>query len=507
MATTPINAVTINNSKENIQYILNNPNSDNTSGTQIGDLKQKYDRFTSGEITPPVTWADVQSIVRSGKAPIYFNIGDQFIVNKAVNNNDRKITIKSSTITEAEITDYASFNIHFSPGIDGGTASGVDLKKDECQFYYSENSGWYYISNNDSFIIENDDQLGYYGIEILGTPSAGDILFVSEHTDKIEELIFDIIGFDHEQPENSGYEHSMTLQLHDIYKIMPYDSKEATWYIDSSVYPNGLSAGTYQYMHNSTSKIFTITKSVPVGGQIKYNNTKITTYASPTNIDIIEEVTTTNGTADNSLPNITTDSVTNITNSINRSLYGSNNYIESAIRQYINSEDVGDWWVPKNNFDRPPIDNYGVDLRKMPGFLNGMEQEFLNIIGNVKKPIYLNKFIMSNNEEPITESVEKFFLLSAPEIYGKPSEDNIYDGYPYQYYADPERTLNRDYHDTGDNNRKKQLINGNVSRWWLRSSYASNSYSARSVLNTGLIRYTTVWAATANGIAPACAII
>ena len=72
---------------------------------------------------------------------------------------------------------------------------------------------------------------------------------------------------------------------------------------------------------------------------------KATTYAADrtTVIEADLSVTTSIGT-DTLLP----------VNHQQRCRYGSNNYKESAIRQFINSDAASFAWTPKTNFDRPP---------------------------------------------------------------------------------------------------------------------------------------------------------
>ena len=93
----PVNAVTVSNNKENIKYVLNKPDTANTTGTRVGDLEKEINDFIN--ITAPTTQKEVQDIVRAGKAPLYFNVGDQFVVNKSklitiTTNNNNTITLK-----------------------------------------------------------------------------------------------------------------------------------------------------------------------------------------------------------------------------------------------------------------------------------------------------------------------------------------------------------------------------------------------------------------------------
>ena len=114
----PINAATVNNSKENIKYVLNKPNTTDTTGTRVGDLEKEINDFIN--ITAPTTWKEVQDIVRAGKAPIYFNIGDQFVVNKKILKIDTELQ-NNSTIT-ATITEYITLETRYNDELTSGLA-------------------------------------------------------------------------------------------------------------------------------------------------------------------------------------------------------------------------------------------------------------------------------------------------------------------------------------------------------------------------------------------------
>ena len=491
MATTPINAVTVSNSKENIKFILNNPGSDETTGTQIGDLKKEYNRFAGGEINPPTTWAEVKEIVRSGKAPIYFSIGDQFSVTKNIYNlTIEKVT--NSKFTNAIITNY----------INCITAINETSELIPKYLEYNSDSSWIiYVedSNTGNIISPGTTSLDHFGITIVGTPSVGDKIIIHD----TQELLFDIIGFNHEDMGSSATsfaQYTMTLQLHDVYTEMPFDMQEATWYLDPTVYPDGLASGTYQYNNDGATYVFTTTKAVPSGGQLQLINGNICTYNSATSDEPIECVSMATGTAENSLPDIITDVMThrtNITNNLHKTLHGSSNYSESIVRQYINSSDQGNWWVPKNNFDRTPE----YSIINIPGFLYGIDSEFLNIVRTVDKNTY-------NDYVEIDTTSDKFFLLSAREIY---AADKTTESYPYQYYGDPDRNTTYSYpYNAANSNRAKYLITDTVrtstknAKWWLRSSDPSTHYQTKCVWSKGIVRATSP--KFIYGVCPACVI-
>lgn len=404
--------IIIKNLPENIKYSLDKPIEEDTTGTRVGDLEKRVEDFV--KIEPPTTWKEVQNIVRKGKAPLYFSIGDQFVVEKNLGN-------------------------------------------------------------------------------------------------RIEELTFDIIGFDHDVPSNSIYSHSMTLQLHNVYINMAFDAPEATWFIDSESYPNGLATGTYQFPYEGKACTFTIAKVVPVNGQVRCVLTSttstiegtVTTYETATSTTVLETCSITEENVGTLLPEPTWDSHTSTTNSWGRSESGSNNYSNSIIRQYINSTEDS-WWSPSSNFDRPPIiqvNNQTVDFRDMKGFLKGVETDFLNIIGEVKKTTALYDEDITEPEKAYEETSEKFFLLSSAEVNAMVYPYEVLEGETYQYYLN---SNNEKLYAGEDSNRVKKLLDSPVT-WYLRSPDLSSASACRIVRTDGRVSYNS--ANGIYGIAPACAIV
>lgn len=444
------------------------------------------------------TWKEVQDIVRAGKASYYFNIGDQFIVNKKIFTITTELQANSTM--EATIVNYVNLKTKYDSELNSGLTYS---------FFKYESSGWTVFAYSEGTIVNPSSSISdlesFCGIRVTGTPVVGDKIILNDST---EELAFDVIGFDHDIPTNTNYQHSMTLQLHDCYGSIMFDAREAMWYIEETTYPNGLAIGTYHFIYNSKDYIFTTTKVVPVGGQIYYDKTNISTYASSTSTDKIEFCIVTEGTAENTLPiaGVTNVGVTNVSNDYHRGGVGSNSYANSVIRQYINSSEESNWWQPKSIFDRPPIDDTNIDYRNMPGFLYGIEEEFLAIVGEVNKVTLLDECEAPNEDDPWTvTTAEKFFLLSAPEIYASATEEDYPDGTAYEFYGPKySKMSNISKPNNGiDKNRVKYYNNG-TSWWWLRSPYGLPQ-SCRVVLPNGAPRYGNAY--SVRGVAPAVCIV
>lgn len=317
-------------------------------------------------------------------------------------------------------------------------------------------------------------------------------------------LVWDIIGIDHDTPTDKTKEHSLTLQLHDCLAGVQFDAREALYYAESE-----LAAGTYNFYivsqpwytaDNGKTFQFTLSTAVPAGGQIVLDMTynaalagrSVKTYASNTSSDVIETATISEGSGGTALG--TTDGSVDNLNHIQRAIMGSNNWMQSAIRQYLNSSAAaGSVWTPKTNFDRPP--SWATNTA---GLLNTMDEDFLAVIGEVDKITTLNTITDGGGSET---NAEKFFLLSRSEVYGG-NENGILEGAAYPYYVN-----NSDFSSPTtekDTNRIKYR-NGAAQYWWLRSPYTSYSYGVRTVGTTGNVNHSS--AHISCGVAPACCII
>ena len=317
------------------------------------------------------------------------------------------------------------------------------------------------------------------------------------------QLVWDIIGFDHDVPADSQFKHSMTIQLHDCYTSAQFDATEALYYASE-----GLSAGTYCFTllsgYDTTygggkTYQFTLTKDVPAGGQIMFpwsynkqaSTVQISTYESATSSTVIESVSVTEGSGGTNLG--TADGETENMNHSHRIRYGSNRWLHSSIRQWLNSDKAASaWWKPQNVFDRPPSN------LTTAGFLTDMDSEFLAVIGEVNKRTALNTVTDGGGYE---DSKELMFLLSRSELYGG-LENSVNEGEPYPYYAN--------YSDlsapgTAEDSNRIKYRNGSAQYWWQRSCSSGYASSVRYVGPSGIISGNI--ANGSYGVAPACNII
>ena len=327
-----------------------------------------------------------------------------------------------------------------------------------------------------------------------------------------DELLFDIIGIDHDTPADSNYKHSLTLQMHDLWTAaMVFDAAEAAWYIDAATYPQGLVAGTYHFTlpagydnayGGGSTLNFTLANDVPVGGQVCFawdyqvqaNTCKISTYETVGAATAIETVTVAEGEAGTAMPTLHATATTENTNCVHRMRYGSNNWAESALRQWLNTDAEGNaWWEPKSVFDRPTN-------ASTAGFLKGIDPAFLEVVGEVTKTTQQS---ISDGYGHNT-STERFFLLSRPEIYaGTERSTDGADGKVYEYYGAGYSDLASP--GTGADSNRIKYRNGYATFWWLRTPYSSTGYNVLFVYPTGSLNINS--ARNSHGVAPACVII
>lgn len=319
------------------------------------------------------------------------------------------------------------------------------------------------------------------------------------------KLVWDIIGIDHDVPADKQFTHSMTLQLHDCLAGMQYDGAEALFYCETE-----LAAGTYHFTllsgYDTTygggkTYQFTLTQPVPAGGQIMfpwdYNtqaaSTKVSTYASRMATAAIESVSVVEGTEGTSLG--TADGNTANMNHTHRIRYGSNNWVESAMRQWINSDkDADSVWTPQTKFDRPP--SWAASTA---GFLNGIDADFLEVIGETEKVTCRNTVTDGGGSDITTD---KFFLLSRREVYAGNAVSGVIEGEPYPYYSD--------YSDlsaagTGNDTNRIKYRNGSTQYWWLLTPTSGDGHGVRGIDPAGHL--SSYGAHSSYGVAPACNII
>ncbi|MFY9379280.1 MAG: DUF6273 domain-containing protein [Acutalibacteraceae bacterium] len=308
--------------------------------------------------------------------------------------------------------------------------------------------------------------------------------FVANYNDV--PFTWDVIGIDHDTPTASQFQHSLTLQAHDCIGNVQFDAPEALYYAEAE-----LPAGTHIFTLNALQYTFTTTQAVPVGGQVfvsawegdTYVPTIIATYAADrtTAIETGLAVTATTGT----------DTLTPVNNH-SRCRYGSNNYKESAIKQFLNSSATTFAWTAKTNFDRPPS---GAPYTG-GGFLKLLDAELSAVLGSVDKQVARNTVTDGGGQDLFSDKV---FLLSRVEVFGG-NEGVVAGENPYPWYS----TLTANP-TTGPLAGRIKYLSGSARYWWLRSPNVGSSNGSRNVYPAGNVGTNT--ANYSTGLAPACCIV
>ena len=309
--------------------------------------------------------------------------------------------------------------------------------------------------------------------------------------------LFDVVAHDYLKSVHDENAHTMTIQQHDLLPGTQFDAPEAFYYAETQLAAGtynvilataygGWAAGTYQ---------FTLTQAVPAGGQLRINgyestaitSLKVQSYANRTTTTATESVAITAGSGGTNLGTFGEGAI----NSIQRVSYGSNNYKESAMRQFLNSSAAaGSVWTPQTKFDRPP--SWQTSLA---GYKAGLDQDFLAVVGNVVLPCSANN-IYEAPDSTITKGEkytlnDEFYLASRAEVFGS---HDVNDGsvlFPY-------------YEGAGNADRIKYR-DGSAANWWLRTPTSGDACNVRRVGSDGTVYHYA--ALNASGLAPACTIV
>ena len=273
--------------------------------------------------------------------------------------------------------------------------------------------------------------------------SAGDQIVI-EWTDKASsktyEVPVDIVGFGTAELESGETVQGTYLQWHYAAPVtVQFDNYEAFYVAESE-----LAAGTYNIKIGAnwgnnckagTVYSFTLTKPVPVGGQlsgferipdVQASELKVKSWQSSSATTPIETVDTRVAEEGTNLGTLVVAG--NELNSLHRVGYGYNRYGQSAIRQWLNSDaDAGKWWTPQNKYDRPPS-----ELGSRPGFLTGFSEEFLGMVEKIKITTALNTVIPEDKTAGYDTTYEKIWLIAAEQMYIKP--DGQGEGSVFEYW-------------------------------------------------------------------------
>ena len=294
-------------------------------------------------------------------------------------------------------------------------------------------------------------------------------------------------------------EHIMTMLMKHVIYGLQFDAPQAIIVPDET-----MAAGTYHFKllsgydtayDGGKSVQFTLANDLAGGGQIvmnwPYNQTwigkNITVY-DEFRTTVIETCVMSEGTGGTDLGDA--DGTVSILNHTQRARYGSNNYEESALREWLNSGDAtGQWQTQQTRFQRPC--GYAANLA---GFVTYLDPEFVAVIREGTHLNRTNEVFDLNGKKQAYSTTEKFFLPSQEEI-GFSSESGIVCGAVFDFYNGAAQSDKIKYDITAQTTAR---------HWWLRTPYPSNAITERHVDSSGALGHTS--ASGGIGAVAACEI-
>ena len=332
-------------------------------------------------------------------------------------------------------------------------------------------------------------------------------------------LLFDVAAHNHHKKPGDPDAPTMTLLMHHCIYSRQINASELLW---ANTGDSALAAGTYNFTlykgsydgqtYEDGTYQFTTTRPIPAGGGwthnkvgVRYSNAAdykpenitsgtVTTYdAEGTVLESGLAVTagsdgTVLGTASNSKANCMNTIGT--FNSVTRRAYGSNNWAESAARQWLNSSAAANsWWQRQTIFDLAP------SYANKEGFLAGLDPDFVDALGAVDITTARNTiYEMGDTLGGSYTTRDKLFLPSMAEI-GLGSNGSVAEGSVLPLYDGATQT---------DRIKYDQIEPTSVRYWWLRSASSWNASGIYFINYSGELNFST--AISNYGMAAACVI-
>lgn len=315
------------------------------------------------------------------------------------------------------------------------------------------------------------------------------------------EHLYDVVAHDYFKSAKNENAHTMTIMCHNSVDSLSFDGTEAFYCAET-----GLTAGTYHFTLESDyadwkagAYQFTLKNDVPLGGHlvlpsspaILLEGRAVRSYASAVDDRTLEQTTITLGNGGTNLGAFGVE-----LNHPDRVLNGSNNYKESALRQFLNStESAGSVWVPQTKFDRQHDSLFAKD-----GFMKGLDEDFLSVVGEVIVPCTANSIYESPDSDVVVGEKytlrDRFYVASVREIFGDTiaSAEDGSSLFPYYKYA-----VNVD--------RVKRIddVSGTCNYWTRTPAYA-NAKKIHFVGQDGE-GYTTSAPTSTPRVVPVCTIV
>lgn len=314
-------------------------------------------------------------------------------------------------------------------------------------------------------------------------------------------VVWEVVARNAEKKPGDPTAPTMTLLMRDVIYTRQFDAVNSLCYC-----ADGLPAGTYNFSLLAGYDVdygggktyqFTLTNPVPAGGvlvfpwsyNVQASTVKVSSYPTRVSTVAIESVSVSEGSGGTSLG--TADGLTPNMNHTHRIRYGSNNWAESAARQWLNSDKVANaWWEPQTIFDRPPA------YANAAGFLGGFGEDFLAVLGKPAITTARNTvFEVGGTTGGSYTTADTFFLASMKNV-GFGQNNSLDEGVLWDAY-DGAQNADRIKYDIASA--------ATARHWWLRSPHPTNANFVRSAITDGSLNYN--YAITALGLAAACVIM
>ena len=429
--TYPITFNTINNTLNdyNIRGNVDNGNYVGDAATQITSTDTDYtDLQNTYELNIPISsWNEVRDIVRSGKAPLVFSVG-------SIIYDDLNMYKTGGTTNNTIAWQVIGYDKYFDPNL---TRQGYNHSLTLCELWVDETA---IIDSIEALMYCSTDMpAGTYRFKIpnYDTTYGGNRWYVFTFNSNITEGSQIYLTWNYQQQPSS---------------VSVYSSATATTATQSYSFPVVETIDNVSYKGYSTD---------PGTG---YYLGEVTFSTTPTT------------------------NIYGVFNHIHRARYGSNNYYQSGIRQYINSTSTSTgWWEPQTIFDRPHNKNNSI------GRMNKYSTEFKNVLATpvINTPTSIfeypsldgTTFIPTPNGTSQANTnfyniyTDKMFLLSHTDINltATPNtQSNTGDNIIQQYYIK---------YNTNNDRIKRYRSNNNVSTWWLRTPYPTYASNVRFILS------------------------
>lgn len=301
-----------------------------------------------------------------------------------------------------------------------------------------------------------------------------------------------------------GYTHSMTLCELKISDYITLCEKQAfmyttklipagNYYVYIPTY-SGAQGGNMNYYFTAPTDLLPGSQLV-LTWNLAANPSRITAYSPTVDKTAMENTTVTDGWGSvylsrNSISGAinlgTISSATSssgssnygMMNNISRVQEGSNNYFQSCLRQYLNSDKTNmEWWKPQTFFDRPFSDTWYPT-----GKLASLNEEFLSVLAKPQIESATNQYFETNSIDGTAFKLntrysfqDMIFLLAPIEVgfsgWSIP-EQNV--GTVLDYY------VNSTY-----STRTKYYKNGTAAAWWTRVPYPFSASRQTYITNSG----------------------